>query len=201
MKDNLRNAAQAALETLEDVFGKDKIDVSAINNLRAALAKPVVKESLTTQLSDTPDSEKLKQMRERIESLRGLCKTAVGYLRDKNAEKQACVIANLIGDMEPPLKDMVSEFTAALVERDTARNDALELPKPLLFDHGGEHGQCVSLYDYNYQINRLHQCLRDVYEVWAGSEGIPAPTVASEAYLLSLVEQMRDAAKKGLNNG
>ena len=44
----------------------------------------------------------------------------------------------------------------------------------------------------------LHQCLRNVYEVWAGSEGIPAPTVASEAYLLSLVEQMRDAAKEGL---
>ena len=39
MVDNLRAAAQAALETLEDVFGKDKIDVSAINNLRAALAE------------------------------------------------------------------------------------------------------------------------------------------------------------------
>ena len=51
MSDNLRGAAQAALETLEDVFGKDKIDVSAINNLRAALAEPVVKESLTTQLA------------------------------------------------------------------------------------------------------------------------------------------------------
>ena len=24
------------------------------------------------------------------------------------------------------------------------------MPNPLLFDHGGEHGQCVSLYDYNY---------------------------------------------------
>ena len=40
MTDNLRAAAQAALETLEDVFGKDKIDVSAINNLRAALVEP-----------------------------------------------------------------------------------------------------------------------------------------------------------------
>lgn len=50
----------------------------------------------------------------------------------------------------------------------------------------------------NAEVNRLHQCLRNVYEVWAGSEGIPAPTVASEAYLLSLVEQMRDAAKEGL---
>ena len=48
------------------------------------------------------------------------------------------------------------------------------------------------------ELRRLHQCLRNVYEVWAGSEGIPAPTVASEAYLLSLVEQMRDAAKEGL---
>jgi hypothetical protein len=49
MSDKLRAAAQAALETLEDVFGKDKIDVSAINNLRAALAEPAIKESLTAQ--------------------------------------------------------------------------------------------------------------------------------------------------------
>ena len=48
------------------------------------------------------------------------------------------------------------------------------------------------------ELRRLHKCLRNVYEVWAGSEGIPAPTTASEAYLLSLVEQMRDAAKEGL---
>ena len=48
------------------------------------------------------------------------------------------------------------------------------------------------------ELRRLHQCLRNVYEVWAGSEGIPAPTVASEAYLLSLVEQMREAAREGL---
>ena len=37
MRDKLREAAQRALETLEDVFGKDKIDVGAINMLRAAL--------------------------------------------------------------------------------------------------------------------------------------------------------------------
>ena len=39
MTDNLRAAAQEALEPLEDVFGKDKIDVGAINNLRAALVE------------------------------------------------------------------------------------------------------------------------------------------------------------------
>ena len=40
MSDKLRAAAQFALETLENVFGKDKIDVGAINMLRAALAEP-----------------------------------------------------------------------------------------------------------------------------------------------------------------
>ena len=48
------------------------------------------------------------------------------------------------------------------------------------------------------ELRRLHQCCRDVCEVWAGSEGIPEPQTAAEAYLLSLVEQMRDAAKEGL---
>ena len=48
------------------------------------------------------------------------------------------------------------------------------------------------------ELRRLHQCCRDVYEVWAGSEGVPEPQTAVEAYLLSLVEQMRDAAKEGL---
>ena len=49
MSDNLREAAQRALETLEDVFGKNKIDVGAINMLRAALAETTVKESLIAQ--------------------------------------------------------------------------------------------------------------------------------------------------------
>lgn len=34
----LRKAAKMALETLEDVFGKEKVDVGAINALRQALA-------------------------------------------------------------------------------------------------------------------------------------------------------------------
>lgn len=35
-----REAMQFALETLEDIFGKHKIDVTAINMLRNALAEP-----------------------------------------------------------------------------------------------------------------------------------------------------------------
>jgi len=57
MTDKLRAAAKAALETLEDVFGKDKIDVGAINNLRAALAEPAIKDSLTVA-----DGERFPQL-------------------------------------------------------------------------------------------------------------------------------------------
>jgi chaperonin GroEL (HSP60 family) len=37
---NLRQAAEMALEALEDIFGKEKKDVGAINALRQALAQP-----------------------------------------------------------------------------------------------------------------------------------------------------------------
>ena len=48
------------------------------------------------------------------------------------------------------------------------------------------------------RIAELEGVCREVYEVWAGSEGIPMPKTGGEAYLLQLVEQMRNAAKKGL---
>jgi len=50
------------------------------------------------------------------------------------------------------------------------------------------------------EIERLRQVCRNVYEVWAGSEGIPVPETAPEAYLLSLIEQMRDESKEGLKD-
>ena len=37
---NLRQAAERALDALEDIFGKNKVDVGAINALRAALDEP-----------------------------------------------------------------------------------------------------------------------------------------------------------------
>ena len=48
------------------------------------------------------------------------------------------------------------------------------------------------------EITRLRQVCRDAYEVWAGSEGIPEPIYASEAYLYQLLINMRDEVKKGL---
>ena len=65
-----------------------------------------------------------------------------------------------------------------------------------------------SLREHMAEIQRLRQALaqpeqesvicRNIYEVWAGSEGILKPLTSKEAYLLGLVEQMRDEAKKGL---
>jgi hypothetical protein len=48
------------------------------------------------------------------------------------------------------------------------------------------------------EISRLHQVCRDAYEVWAGSEGIPEPETAAEAYVYQLLIEMRDEVKKGL---
>ena len=63
----------------------------------------------------------------------------------------------------------------------------------LLPDPGGDIvRECLD------EIDRLRQVARNVYEVWAGSEGIPVPETAAEGYLLRLVEQMRDEAKHGI---
>ena len=47
------------------------------------------------------------------------------------------------------------------------------------------------------ELRRQHAALRNVYEVWAGSEAFE-PVTAAEGYLLQLVKQMRDAAMEGL---
>lgn len=39
---------------------------------------------------------------------------------------------------------------------------------------------------------------REIYEVWAGSEGIPAPHSPSEGYLMKLLDDVRDLAKEGI---
>ena len=41
-------------------------------------------------------------------------------------------------------------------------------------------------YEAADEIERLREALREIYEVYAGSEGIPQPMTAAEGYLLSL---------------
>ena len=50
-----REAMQFALETLEDIFGKKKIDVTAINMLREALYEPARKPLTDEEIADLWD--------------------------------------------------------------------------------------------------------------------------------------------------
>jgi hypothetical protein len=47
------------------------------------------------------------------------------------------------------------------------------------------------------RLNTAMQALREVYEIWAGMEGFESQT-APEAYQRRIIEQMRDAAQRGL---
>jgi len=48
------------------------------------------------------------------------------------------------------------------------------------------------------EIERLREALREIYEVYAGSEGIPQPMTAAEGYLLSLLMEVVRLAQKAL---
>jgi DNA-binding transcriptional MerR regulator len=48
------------------------------------------------------------------------------------------------------------------------------------------------------RIAELQQICRDAYEVYAGSEGFPQPTTASEAYLFQQLHLMKDEIARGL---
>lgn len=48
------------------------------------------------------------------------------------------------------------------------------------------------------EIARSREALREIYEVYAGSEGIPQPMTAAEGYLLSLLMEVVRIAQKAL---
>ena len=51
----------------------------------------------------------------------------------------------------------------------------------------------VVMKEYIEEIAKLRAGMREIYEVWAGSEGLVEET-ASEAYQVRLIKQMRDIA-------
>jgi hypothetical protein len=48
------------------------------------------------------------------------------------------------------------------------------------------------------EIVQMREALREIYEVYAGSEGIPQPMTAAEGYLLSLLMEVVRIAQKAL---
>ena len=53
-------------------------------------------------------------------------------------------------------------------------------------------------YEAAGEIEALRQICRDAYEVYAGSEGIPTPETAAEAYLFRLFHEMLEEIERGL---
>ena len=55
--------------------------------------------------------------------------------------------------------------------------------------------------NYKEAVNetvQLREALREIYEVYAGSEGIPQPMTAAEGYLLSLLMEVARITQKTL---
>ena len=52
--------------------------------------------------------------------------------------------------------------------------------------------------DAQHRVWELEAVLREIYEVYAGSEGIPQPMTAAEGYLLHLVKEMANTARAAL---
>ena len=48
------------------------------------------------------------------------------------------------------------------------------------------------------KIERLRKALREIYEVYANSEGIPQPMTAAEGYLLFLLKETAKIAQEAL---
>jgi hypothetical protein len=51
---------------------------------------------------------------------------------------------------------------------------------------------------YKSRIEQLETALREIHEVYAGSEGIPEPMTAAEGYLLKLLTEMVGVTRKAL---
>lgn len=62
----------------------------------------------------------------------------------------------------------------------------------------GKHDDFSVVFEACLEISRLRGALRNVYEVWAGSEGTPMPKTETEQYLVDLIENMIDEAKEGM---
>ena len=99
-------------------------------------------------------------------------------LREQNNDLRKQLAASDV-DIER-LKGMVDEIHAA--------RKVVNQHEKLLFEIAG----------LRQQLADSQQALRNVYEVWPGSENLPRATAAFDAYLLSVINQMRDAAKEGL---
>ena len=63
---------------------------------------------------------------------------------------------------------------------------------------GQDDPQSIALSQCADHIDALEKALLEIFEVYAGSEGIPQPMNAAEGYLLKLVKEMANTARAAL---
>jgi len=66
--------------------------------------------------------------------------------------------------------------------------------------HAGDHASYLPHLHHEAadKIEWLREALREIYEVYAGSEGIPQPMTAAEGYLLFLLKETAEIAQETL---
>lgn len=73
-----------------------------------------------------------------------------------------------------------------------------DLRRQLNEAHENLNHQLTDLFAMQGRITVLEEALREIYEVYAGSEGLPQPISASEGYLLQLIKDMVAISRNAL---
>jgi len=95
--------------------------------------------------------------------------------------------------------DKGAEILSETCTNDTSAVDALHARINELETYAREESVRTALMDkLMNRISHLECVCRDAYEVYAGSEGIPTPETAAEAYVGYLLSSMKDEIARGL---
>ena len=85
-----------------------------------------------------------------------------------------------------------------MMETETIDRLFLELSQFTRATTGKELALANQLAEAKAKIVRLREALREIHEVYAGSEGIPQPMTAAEGYLLFLLKETAEIAQETL---
>lgn len=80
-------------------------------------------------------------------------------------------------------------------------DELLEARHLLQAEHEQARKDVFYVADLLHEVKTLRAAMHDIYEVYAGSEGVPFPVTCPEAYLYGLVMEMADIAAKHKRHG
>ena len=90
------------------------------------------------------------------------------------------------------------KFDSDAIALHDAANTIEQLRGQVDFERECREDTYADLEKQDAKIERSQKALREIYEVYAGSEGIPQPMTAAEGYLLSLLMEVVRIAQEAL---